>query len=84
MLHWTIWDREPGVHEASLRGATGEISNFYNLSARLLIFDTHIPPITTTHISKFRSCLSDIFFYYDFFSFWKKGQFSECTYLNKF
>ena len=43
-----------------LRGAMGEISNFYNLSARLLIFDTHIPAIKTTHTSKFRSCLSDI------------------------
>ena len=39
----------------------GKISNFYNLSARLLIFNTHIAPIITTHTSKFRSCLSDTF-----------------------
>ena len=38
-----------------LRGASGEISSFYNLSARLLIFNTHIPPIINTHTSKFRS-----------------------------
>ena len=31
-----------------LRGATGEISNF-NLSARLFIFNIHIPPIINTH-----------------------------------
>ena len=46
---------------APLRGAMGEISNFYSLSARLLIFNTHIPPIINTHTSKFRSCLSDTF-----------------------
>ena len=34
-----------------LRGATGEISNFYNLSDRLLIFNTHIPPVINTHTS---------------------------------
>ena len=39
----------------------GEISNFYNLSARLLIFNTHITPIINTDTSKFRSCLSDTF-----------------------
>ena len=42
-------------------GATSEISNVYNLSARLTIFNTHIPPIITTQTSKFRSCLSDTF-----------------------
>ena len=44
-----------------LKGAMGEISNFYNLSARLLIFNTHISPNINTRISKFRSCLSDTF-----------------------
>ena len=44
-----------------LRGAMDEISNFYNLSARLLIFNTHIPPIINTHTSEFRSCMSDTF-----------------------
>ena len=62
----------------------GEISNFYNLSARLLIFDTHIPAIISTHTSKFRSCLTDIFFNYDFFSFWKKGLFSKSISSNQF
>ena len=38
-----------------LRGVMGEISNFYNLSARLLIFNTNIPPIINTHTSKFLS-----------------------------
>ena len=36
-----------------LRGAMGEISNFYNFSPRLLIFDTHIPPITAIHAATF-------------------------------
>ena len=44
-----------------LRGATGEFSNFYNLSARLIIFNTLMPPIITTHTSKFRSFLFDTF-----------------------
>ena len=58
-------------YSRELRGATAEISNFYNLSARFLIFDTHIPPITT-HASKFRSCLSDFFEFWFFFVFEKK------------
>ena len=66
-----------------LRGAMGEISNFYNLSARLLIFNTHIPPIITTHISKFRSCLSDTFWIM-IFSFLKKGLFSKSISSGKF
>ena len=40
-----------------LRGAVGEIWNFYNFSARMLIFGTHIPPIITIHAAKFRSYL---------------------------
>ena len=44
-----------------LRGATGEISNFYNLSARLVIFNTYITPIINTDTSKFRSYLPDNF-----------------------
>ena len=50
----------------------GEISNFYNLSARLIIFNTHIPRIINTHTSKFRSCLSDTFLIMIFF-FFEKG-----------
>ena len=50
----------------------GEISNFYNLSARLLINNTHIPPIINTHTSKFRSFLSDTFWIMNFF-FFEKG-----------
>ena len=54
-----------------LRGAMGEISNFYNLSAWLLIFDTYIPPVITTHTSKFQSWLSDTF-WIKIFSFLEK------------
>ena len=36
-----------------LRGAMGEITNFYNLSPRLLMFGTHIPPVTTMNAAKF-------------------------------
>ena len=32
---WGVWDRN--YQQETLRGATGEISNFYNLSTRLLI-----------------------------------------------
>ena len=66
-----------------LRGATGEICNFYNLSARLLIFNTHIPPIINTHTSKFRSCLSDTFWIM-IFSFLKKSLFSKFISSHKF
>ena len=61
----------------------GEISNFYNLSARLLIFNTHIPPIINTQTSKFRSCLSDTFCIMNFF-FLKKGLFSKSISSDKF
>ena len=50
-----------------LRGAMGEISNFYNFSRRLLIFGTHIPSIMSTHTSKFQSCVSDTFWIMIFF-----------------
>ena len=50
----------------------GKIYNFYNLSAKLLIFDTYIPPVITTHTSKFRSCLFDTFWIMIFF-FLEKG-----------
>ena len=70
---------EPPV---SLRGATGEISKLYNLSARLLIFNTHIPPVINTHTSKFRSFLSDTFEF--FFLFLKKGLFSKSISSDKF
>ena len=67
-----------------LRGAMGKISNFYNLSARLLIFNTHIPPILqNTHTSKFCSCLSDTFWNI-IFSFLKKGLFSKSISSDKF
>ena len=62
----------------------GEISNFYNLSASLLIFNTHIPPIINTHTSKFRSCLSDTFWITIFFSFLRKGLFSKSISVDKF
>ena len=55
----------------NLRGATGEISSFYNLSARLLIFNTHIPPVINTHTSKFCSCLLILFELWFFFFFGK-------------
>ena len=57
--------------EDPLRGATGEISNLQNLSARLFILNTHIPPIINTHTSKFLPCLSDTFQLY--FFFFEKG-----------
>ena len=66
-----------------LKGGTGEISNFYNLSARLLIFDSHIPPIIVTRTSKFRSYLSDTFWIM-IFSFLKKGLFSKSISSDKF
>ena len=59
------------------------MSNFYNLSARLLILNTHIPPIITTHTSKFRSFLSDSFLII-IFSFLKKGPFSKSISSDKF
>ena len=31
----------------------GEISNFYNLSPRLLFFGIHVPPRITIHAAKF-------------------------------
>ena len=34
--------------EQILRGAMGEISDFYNFSPTLFIFGTHIPPVITT------------------------------------
>ena len=43
-----------GGSPGELRMAMGEISNFYNFSHRLLIFGTHIPPITTIHAAKFQ------------------------------
>ena len=61
-----------------LRRATGETPNLYNLSARLLIFDTYIPPITTTHTLKFRSCLSDTFLIV-FFLFGKRVYFQNIS-----
>ena len=36
----------------TLKGAMGEISNFYNFSPRLFIFGTHIPPIISIHAAK--------------------------------
>ena len=36
-----------------LRGAMGEISNFYNFSPRMPLFVTHVPPIITIHVVKF-------------------------------
>ena len=68
---------------ASLRVEIFEISNFYNLSARLLVFNTHIPPIINTYTSKFRSCLSDTFWII-IFSFLKKGLFSKSISSDKF
>ena len=59
LLH--IGGPEQNKNDTKLRGATGEISNFYNLSARLLIFNTHIPPIIIAHTSKFCSFLFDTF-----------------------
>ena len=44
-----------------LRGATGEISNFYNLSAGLLIFNKHIPPIINTQAQYFAHVCLDTF-----------------------
>ena len=69
-------------HVNSLRGATGEISNFYNLSARLLIVNIHIPPIINTHTSKFRSSLSDTFWIM-IFLFFEKGPIFEIYLLGK-
>ena len=36
-----------------LRGAMGEISNFYNFPPRMFMFGTHIPPAVTMHAAKF-------------------------------
>ena len=71
-------DDTPYLPIGTLRGALGEISNFYNSSARLLIFDTRIPPIITTHTLKFRSCLSDIFLIV-FFLFGKRAYFQNIS-----
>ena len=67
----------------AVKGGIGEISNFYNLSARLLIFSTHLPPIINTHTSKFCSCLSDTFWIM-IFSFFEKGLFSKSISSDKF
>ena len=72
---WTV----PIKKRNNLSGATGEISIFYNLSPRLLIFDTHVPPIITTHNSKCRSCLSDIFLIMIFFLFGKRAYFQNLS-----
>ena len=37
----------------ALRGAMGEISNFYNFLPRMLIFGTHMPPAVTMLAAKF-------------------------------
>ena len=42
-----------------LRGAMGEISNFYNCPPRMLIFGTLMPPAVTMHAAKFHACLPD-------------------------
>ena len=60
-LDTTCVEQTFSITGTALWGATGEISNFYNLSARLLIFNTLIRPIINTDTSKFRSCLSDTF-----------------------
>ena len=36
MLHWTIWGREPGVHEASLRRYGSKL--VYHISVYLFIY----------------------------------------------
>ena len=71
--------RNSSLTNVTLRGAMGEISNFYNLSARLLIFNTYIPPIINTHTSKFRSCLSNSFFNYNFILFGKRTYFQNLS-----
>ena len=64
-----------------LRGATGEISNFYNLSVRLLVFNTHIPPIINTHTQNFvHVCL----ILFELWFFFKKGLFSKSISSDKF
>ena len=34
-----------------LRGAVGEVFNFYSIPPRILIFGTHMPPAVTMHVS---------------------------------
>ena len=60
-----------------------EVSNFYNLSPRLFIFGTHIPPILATHASKFHSCLSDTFWVM-IINFWNRGLYSKSISSQKF
>ena len=62
----------------------GEISNFYNLSPRLLIFGTHISSVITTHSSKFHSCLSDTFLIIIFSFTGNRGLSSKSISLHKF
>ena len=68
---------------AILRGATGEISNFYNLSARLLIFNTFIPLITKNTYFKISFISVWYFLSYDFF-LKKKGLFLKSLPSDKF
>ena len=68
-----------------LRGTKGEISNFYKISARFLIRDTHIPHIKLHTLQNFvHFCLIFFEYYYDFCSFWKKGLFWKSISSNKF
>ena len=43
----------PTLSINNLRGAMGEISNFYNFTPRMFIFGTNIPPIITIREAKF-------------------------------
>ena len=60
MLHWTIWDREPGVHEASLRRYGSKLVyhiTVYNLFT-LVTVTCKYSTLTqlTYHFASYNSC----------------------------
>ena len=60
MLHWTIWDREPGVHEASLRRYVSKL--VYHITVyflfTLVIVTCKYSTLTqlTYHFASYNSC----------------------------
>ena len=64
-----------------LKGAIGEISNYYTFSPRLFIYGTHIPPVITIHAAS-SITVSQIPFELWFFIF--RDVFSKSIYFHKF
>ena len=73
------WGRCCASGNRWIKGAMGEISNFYNFPPRMLVFGTHMPPAVTMHAAMFHWCLSHTFLLM-IFCFWKEGP-SFKTYL---